>query len=485
MNETLLRIYHHVPAAARSLAASMRGAYLRSWRYGPETERLVEEALARESWSPEKWKTWQEERLAQVLHRAATRVPYYREQWAQRQRQGDQASWEHLENWPLLEKETLRLNPRAFIADDCDAGRMFHTQTSGTTGTPLQLWHSRRTLRAWYALFEARWRRWYGISRHDRWAILGGQLVTPVRQQRPPFWVWNSALRQLYMSTYHLAPDLMERYLEALVKYRVVYLWGYTSALHALAQEVVRLRCQELRPRVVITNAEPVYSYQRETIAMAFRCPVRETYGMAEMAAAASECEHGGLHLWPEAGVLEAVEDGHAAPPGQAGDLICTGLVNVDMPLIRYHVGDRGTLPAADTGCPCGRLLPTIQCVEGRVDDVVYTRDGRRVGRLDPVFKADVPIQEAQIIQESLERVRVLYVPAPTWDATAGRAVVRALKERLGQVEVDLEPVAQIPRGPNGKFRAVVCRLAPEDLRSQDPRQQPAEEQEVRAGSRP
>src|SRR3989442_15318183 len=92
MKDTLLRIYHHLPAAMCSVAASLRGYYLRSWRYGPETERLAEEALEREGWSHEKWKTWQEERLAYVLHRAATKVPYYRDQWAKRRRSGDRAS---------------------------------------------------------------------------------------------------------------------------------------------------------------------------------------------------------------------------------------------------------------------------------------------------------------------------------------------------------------------------------------------------------
>jgi len=77
----------------RSVAASLRGLYLRSWRYGPESERLVAEALEREHWSAERFKAWQEERLASVLHRAATCVPYYREQWAARRRQGDRASW--------------------------------------------------------------------------------------------------------------------------------------------------------------------------------------------------------------------------------------------------------------------------------------------------------------------------------------------------------------------------------------------------------
>ena len=108
-----------------------------------------------------------------------------------------------------LEKEPLRENPLAFVADDCSERRMFREHTSGTTGKALVLLWSHATVRAWYGLFEARFRRWYGVSRHDRWAILGGQLVSPAGRHRPPFWVWNAALNQLYMSSYHLAPDFI------------------------------------------------------------------------------------------------------------------------------------------------------------------------------------------------------------------------------------------------------------------------------------
>jgi len=72
-----VKVYHRLPYPLRVLAASVRGYYLRWWRYGPETERLVEEALERETRSPQQWKVWQEERLAYVLHRARHKVPYY------------------------------------------------------------------------------------------------------------------------------------------------------------------------------------------------------------------------------------------------------------------------------------------------------------------------------------------------------------------------------------------------------------------------
>src|SRR5437899_1586366 len=89
VNDTLLRAYHRLPSVAQSLAASAWGLYLRSSRYGAETERLVEEALARDRWSAERWRAFQEERLAVVLAKAATEVPFYREHWAERRRRGD------------------------------------------------------------------------------------------------------------------------------------------------------------------------------------------------------------------------------------------------------------------------------------------------------------------------------------------------------------------------------------------------------------
>src|SRR5215813_148771 len=333
MSDTLLRLYHCLPASTRSVAASLRGLYLRSWRYGPESERLVAEALEREYWSPERYKAWQEERLAYVLHRAATRVPYYREQWAARRRQGDHASWEYLGNWPILEKESLRQNPTAFVADDCVIRHMFHEHTSGTTGKSLDVWWSRKTIRAWYALFEARCRHWHGVSRQNRWAILGGQLITPRSQRRPPFWVWNAALNQLYMSSYHLAPDLIPYYFDALKHYRINYVFGYPSSLYAIAHEALQTGRRDLQMTVAVTNAEPVFDYQRRAMAEAFQCPVRETYGMAEIVAAASECPAGKLHLWPEVGWVEIAESTQPIDGNAPGDLICTGLLNADMPL--------------------------------------------------------------------------------------------------------------------------------------------------------
>jgi phenylacetate-CoA ligase len=261
------------------------------------------------------------------------------------------------------------------------------------------------------------------------------------------------------MSSYHLAPDLIPAYLDALVKHRIKYILGYPSAIYPLAQEALKLGRKDLVMDVVIANAEPLYEYQRHSISEAFGCPVRETYGMAEIVAAASECEHGSLHQWPDTGIIET----GPAEGDEPADLICTGLVNADMPLIRYRVGDSGKLSTAK--CKCGRTLPLVEKIEGRSDDLLYTSDGRRIGRLDPIFKGGLPVREAQIIQESLAELKVLYVPDANFHRDALNELTERIRERMGDVEVDYKEVSEIPRTSRGKFRAVVCKLPAEQRR--------------------
>jgi phenylacetate-CoA ligase len=164
--------------------------------------------------------------------------------------------------------------------------------------------------------------------------------------------------------------------------------------------------------------------------------------------------------MWPEIGITE-VQDPDAE--SGVGQFVCTGLLNPVMPLIRYKTGDLGALAGTAALCSCGRTLPLVGRVEGRDDDVLLTRDGKRVGRLDPVFKARLPVREAQIVQESFSRVRVRYVPGPAFTPGALDSLRRRLCDRLGQVDVVMERVDTIPRTARGKFRAVICDIpAPE-----------------------
>lgn len=456
---SLLNFYYHLPYPLRVAVASARGYTLRRWRYSGETERLVEEALERETWPREKIVSWQQEKLAEALDHAARQTPYYRNFWSERRKHGDKRSWADLSNWPVLKKSTVREQPRAFLADDYRGKHLYEEHTSGTTGTPLTIWQSREALIAWYALFEARWRRWNGVSCRSRWAIIGGQPVASVKASRPPYWVWNHAFSQLYLSSYHLSPRTVRDYINAIADSRVEYMYAYPSAMFQLAELAIGAGVNAPRLKIALSNAEALFEYQTQSIGEVFQCEVKNTYGMSELVCAASECSAGSLHLWPEAGITELLDIrfDEPPPPGSSGRIVATGFLNPAMPLIRYEVGDEGSI--SKSACPCGRSMAVLASIDGRSDDIIHTPDGRRIGRLDPVFKANMPILEAQIIQETLENITVQYVPAMGFHSIHLRELDQRLHDRLGDMNIAYLPVERIPKGPNGKFRAVISNL--------------------------
>lgn len=457
----LIDFYHSLPYPLRVVAASARGYTLRWWRYSKDTERLVEEALERETWPPERLEEWQQARLAETLEHAALQVPYYRAFWSERRQNGDKRAWDLLENWPILKKSTVRDQQSAFLADDHRGKRLYEEHTSGTTGTPLTIWQSREALIGWYALFEARWRRWYGVDYRTRWAILGGQPVVPAKADKPPFWIWNHAFSQLYLSSYHLSPKTVHNYIRAMQDFGVKYIYAYPSAMYSLAELAKDTGVHASKLQVALSNAETLFAYQSQLISEVFQCEVKNTYGLSELVCAASQCSAGKMHLWPEAGTVEVFNNDRdeTVTRGESGRIIATGILNKAMPLIRYEVGDLGSIGAGAQQCSCGRSMAVMASIEGRVDDFVFTPDGRRIGRLDPVFKADMPIREAQIVQDNVTEITVRYVPAPGLQPAHLAELDKRLHDRLGEMAISYLPVKEIARGPNGKFRAVVSKI--------------------------
>jgi len=457
-----LTIYHHLPNLLKTIAASFKGYQLQRIRYSDYTDTLVEEAIEREKWDSNRWQTYQQVSIDRILEYAAKEVPFYRSLWDKRKQNGDKASIHYLENWPILHKEELRSSPEAFIAENVNRNKLILDHTSGTSGVPLRLWFDQSAIRQWFALFEARWRGWYSLTRKDRWALFGGQLIIPFERKKPPFWVWNYGMNQLYMSTYHISPAFAYNYLDAIKRYEIKYIYGYASSLYRLAKISNEQGFQSLSNiRAVISNAEPLYSYQRKMISQIFGCPVYNTYGQSENVFGGSECLSGNLHFWPEIGYPEIMDISHDSPKleNDMGRLICTGLINFAMPLIRYDVGDLLRLNSKNPQCNCGRKMPIIKEIQGRMEDMIVTRDGRWIEGPDTVFQDDWPIREVQIIQESYELIKVLVVPSTGYNQKTTKNIEDGLKKRVGDIEIKVEKVNQIPSGRNGKRKLIVSHL--------------------------
>ncbi len=137
-------------------------------------------------------------------------------------------------------------------------------------------------------------------------------------------------------------------------------------------------------------------------------------------------------------------------------EMVVTSFRNFKTPLIRYRIGDYVSRYKEEQTCSCGSHYPMIHSVIGRQDDILYTKEKGRIGRLDPVYKGLSGIKQSKIIQTAVDHVEVLIVPDQSYESIIGDKLLENLHERLGRdVTIELKEVDKISLGKNGKFKSV------------------------------
>lgn len=454
MTDLTLRAYYAMPVWVQNLMISVYGLRMHRLRYGRENDRILRELLASQWLPADALRELQLTRLNALLRHAAANVPFYRE----RGLPGQVSRLEGIAELPLMSKGDVRRAGRSLTPASLAGASLREVHTGGTTGTPLTVYCNRSTLQRNFAFF-ARLRAWAGVPPRPRVAVFGGRTFIPPDQARPPYWRSNLAAHALMMSSYFLSEHTVDAYLDRLRRFRPDMIDSYPSSIEVLARRMLKTGVRDIRPKAVITSSETLTAPVREVLQDAFGCRVFDSYGSGEMAAFISQCERGSYHVNPEFGLVEILRDGQPVGPGETGEIVATGFINPVMPLIRYATGD-GAVEGAGP-CPCGRAFPTVERIEGRLDDVLVTPEGRRIGRLDPIFKSVTSLQEARIVQDARDHVRLEVVPDAGFGPAEEATIVQELARRLGpSMRIDVSRVDSIPRAESGKLRMVVREVA-------------------------
>ncbi len=448
-------LYEALPVFAQNVANSIAGYWVARTRFSRYFDRTLA-AWERSVSAPLlHLRAEQRERLDQIVRHAREHVPFYRGIPPPSQKYDpEEAIAATLASIKPLDKVLYRERWIEFLADNVPARRRVRISTSGTTGTALRLFATPERIAENFAAVW-RQRRAFGANLEDPNLTFNGRMIVPFRQQRPPFWRRNAYAGQTLFSVYHMSPPNMPAYVEAVHATPARYAQGYPSALHLVARAMLAAGRPLPKGRLVgvFTSSESLLEFQRDAIEEAFGAPVRDHYAASELAVSMTACALNRLHVDMEYCIVE-VEPVEETDAWVRGPLLVTGLGNDVLPFLRYRIGDIGRL--AKTPCPCGRPGDSFLEIEGRVEDYVATPDGRLVGRLDHIFKQQLDVAEAQIVQERPDRIRVFVVPSRGWHDASEASLVQEIRKRLGdEIAIAIECVESIPREPNGKFRAV------------------------------
>jgi phenylacetate-CoA ligase len=428
--------------------------------FGPDFAEQYRFLQSSQWWDYEGLQAYQNDQLRKLISHCYENVPYYRSLFETRGlTPKDFQTPQDLVKLPLLTKSAIRDNAEALVAKNVPLeDREYHT-TGGTSGAPLGLWIEEKSNTRRLA-FDWRFHGWLGFRFNDRHAYLRGRSITNM----PPgkCWYFDPFQNCILFSSFDMNDANMAIYVEKLRDFKPKFLLGYPSSIEVLARFVLD---NGLKPnesaeiQAVVTASETINPYQRKTIASAFAAPVFDMYGSTEQAARFGECAaHQGHHEYAEYGITELInpdKDG-------IGEVITTSFVNYAMPLLRYRIGDRARRSSAP--CSCGRGLPLLDRLQGRVQDMAILRDGTRLPIVAFFFSVHVPemeqIRKLQFIQEQPGRLQAVVVKGKNYQDGACESMFHRMNENLRvPLEIGVSFAEEIERTKEGKHRFFVQRI--------------------------
>lgn len=359
--------------------------------------------------TPDKLRRVQSARLSALLEHAVSAVPYYEQCVPSVNRKLS------ISDFPILTKKDIREHFYDLMTDKlrkeyCSGGNMVYSwtavKTGGSTGIPTIVIHDREFRDAGRA------------SRLYSQYLCGFPFSTPyfrlwgsmqeINQMRDS--IHHRVMRllsgEILLNAFRMGNEQIKEYIKIINVNNVEHMMAYVDAAYQLAKYSSMTEMPIKPMKSIMACAGTVTDEIRQVLKQVLQTRVHNKYGSRDCADMACECEAGGMHIYANNVFLEVVDNnGNPLPNGESGRILVTLLYNYSFPLIRYEIGDVGTL--TDQVCVCERPFPLLEHLEGRTVEFLMTNDG---GYITPVYIRHLIgvvhnpgfIKRFQLIQNSL-----------------------------------------------------------------------------------
>jgi phenylacetate-CoA ligase len=260
-------------------------------------------------------------------------------------------------------------------------------------------------------------------------------------------------LRKICLSVFDDTEDLLDN----LSENKPDVISGYPSILRLLAKKIKEDSIRGINPRLMFTHAELLDDKTRDIINSVFGVELSDLYGCMEVGPISWQCSmHDKYHINIDYLIVEFIKDNEIVNPGERGEIVVTGLHSFAMPFIRYKIGDFG-IPI-DEKCNCGRGLPLMKGIEGRIVDSIILPSGRIISPyVLTCITENIPgINRYQIIQKNKNLIILRYIKNEKFSKKTIDKIKENYKRFLGN-DIEINPVCvdELIPDKSGKFRVV------------------------------
>jgi phenylacetate-CoA ligase len=392
----------------------------------------------------------QSTRLGLLVRHAYETVPYYHDLFSRHGvKPEDIQTVRDLWKIPVSTKQDLLAAGLDRITSEAvNVRRLKRISTSGSSGEPFAFYMA--SAKGSYPEVNAiRTYMLHGLIPTDRVLKIGGSETII---DTPSDWIGRLFFRRVALSSFCDYREIYDFY----HTYKPKVIRGFISSLYAFSLwlETEGLRMNH-RPRFIACSAEMVHGYMRAKVEKVFKTRIVDIYATAELGFVASQCLHGGYHVFEDSVIVEF------SPSGDRSLLIGTNLDNVATPFIRYNTGDVCEPAAkADTvdRCRCGQTTRKIDVLSGRDNDFILTPGGRRIAPIDMIFYMRnhyASIDQFRFIQKATRTIRVEIVAESSRAAWAAGRLADGIRKFTGGLDPEVHLVDRIPLDKSGKLRII------------------------------
>ena len=369
--------------------------------------------------------------------------------------QKEYSSWSEV---PVMQKSDLQRPLKQRLSRSFGTDNSYVGKTSGSSGHPFIFAKDRFCHALTWAEFIDRY-HWINIDLNQSLQARFYGIPLDFYGNLTERFKDRVSLRRRF-NVFDLSEKKMLAFLERFRKSNFDYINGYTSAIVLFAKylEKHKFILKEICPslKVCIVTSEKLFENDKLLIERSFGIPVVNEYGASEVGLIAFEKNEGEWIVNSESLFIEILdENNNILPFGEEGRIVITSLYNKAHPMIRYDIGDTGSLTLNSTW-----KRPILANLTGRTNDVAKLADGKVVPGLTFYYVTKSIIEDAGTIKEfvitqtGIETFMIEYVSEKEFTPVQIQKILAAIETFVGKnLKVSFERKTVLQRNKSRKLK--------------------------------